>query len=184
MLTVAVVVAVIALLATYLTWTAVRIDRLNVRVERADASLDAQLVRRAAAAEALAAYALRSPGRAAGPAQLVRDFAVSARRGSADKWGTENALTRHVTELALSVDPRADHEVAGLLDDLATASERVDLARAFYNQAVRDARDLRARAAPRVLRLAGRSVVPDFVEMDDTALAAFLEQPTSDRVLP
>ena len=183
MLTVAIVVAVIALAATYLTWTAERIDRLNVRVERADASLDAQLVRRAAAAEALAAFALATPGRAQTPAARVRDLAVTARRGSADKWGTENALTRHVTELILTLD-RGHAEVVGLIDDLATASERVDLARAFYNQAVRDARELRSRAAPRLLRLAGHAVVPDFVEMDDTALPAFSEQPASGPVLP
>ncbi|MDQ1723469.1 MAG: hypothetical protein QOG52_497, partial [Frankiaceae bacterium] len=48
MTTVAAIVAIVAVLATYLTWTAERIDRLNLRVERADASLDAQLVRRSA----------------------------------------------------------------------------------------------------------------------------------------
>jgi hypothetical protein len=47
---VALLVAAVVLLATYLTWTASRLDRLAARVEAAWSALDAQLVRRAAAA--------------------------------------------------------------------------------------------------------------------------------------
>ena len=44
---VAVVVAALALIAWYLSYTAARLDRLHARVEGTLSSLDAQLVRRA-----------------------------------------------------------------------------------------------------------------------------------------
>jgi len=191
--TVAAVVAVIALLATYLTWTAERIDRLNLRVERADASLDAQLVRRSAAAETFAT----SPAVAAVlPARQLADLravAAEARASEAqaahgDRWATENALTVRVIEAALALQ-HAGHEAASaaaadVVADLAAASQRVDLARSFYNQAVRDAREHRARVAPRLLHLAGRAALPPFVDMDDTTLPEVAEQPALRAHLP
>ena len=50
---VAVVVMVVGV-ATYLTWSAGRVDRLHARVAAAEATLDAHLVRRAVAAGTLA----------------------------------------------------------------------------------------------------------------------------------
>ncbi|MCW2667162.1 MAG: hypothetical protein JWN57_2124, partial [Frankiales bacterium] len=47
-------VALVVVLALYVTWTAGRLDRLHARVDAAWAALDAQLVRRAAAARAVA----------------------------------------------------------------------------------------------------------------------------------
>ena len=44
------VVTVVALVATYLTWLAGRVDRLHARAGAASRALDAHLVRRAAAA--------------------------------------------------------------------------------------------------------------------------------------
>src|SRR5688500_15487205 len=46
-------IAVLVLLAAYVTWMAGRLDRLHARLDAAWAALDAQLVRRAAAARAL-----------------------------------------------------------------------------------------------------------------------------------
>src|SRR5438067_12557145 len=48
------VVAAVVLIATYVTWIAARLDRLHARAAAAHAALDAQLVRRAAAAAELA----------------------------------------------------------------------------------------------------------------------------------
>ena len=48
------VVAAVVLIATYVTWIAARLDRLHARAAAAHAALDAQLVRRAAAAAQLA----------------------------------------------------------------------------------------------------------------------------------
>ena len=50
------ILAVAFLLGFYVTWTAGRLDRLHARVDASWAALDAQLVRRAAAARAVAAH--------------------------------------------------------------------------------------------------------------------------------
>lgn len=188
---VAVVVAVVAVLATYLTWTAERIDRLNVRVERAAATLDAHLVRRSAAAQSLAAH---PPARAALPDALVERLtgdAEAARDASrlrnlerqssggrsavaawdAQRTAAEDRLTRDVHEAVLRLDPqRLDERGRALLAELVDVSGRVDLARTFYNQAVRDTRELRSGVVPRALHLAGRARVPSYVEIDDTTV--------------
>jgi hypothetical protein len=44
----------------------------------------------------------------------------------------------------------------------------VQIARGFYNDAVRDTRALRRRRMPRVLHLAGRRGLPLFFDIDDT----------------
>src|SRR5262245_57480325 len=48
------VVALVVVVATYLTWLAARVDRLHERAATAGKALDAHLVRRAAAAAVLA----------------------------------------------------------------------------------------------------------------------------------
>jgi len=103
------------------------------------------------------------------------------------RWATENALTVRVLEAVLSLRHSGADEapsVAGVLTDLAAASQRVDLARSFYNQAVRDAREHRARLAPRLLHLAGRAPLPGFVDLDDTTLPDLAEQPVLRTDLP
>ena len=60
----AAVVALVVLLALYVTWTAGRLDRLHARVDAAWAALDAQLVRRAAAARACSPRCPRARGAA------------------------------------------------------------------------------------------------------------------------
>ena len=49
-------IAALTLLILYVTWTAGRLDRLHARVDAAAAALDAALVRRAAAARAVATH--------------------------------------------------------------------------------------------------------------------------------
>lgn len=179
MTAVAAVVAAVALLATYLTWTAERIDRLNVRVERADASLDAQLVRRAAAAQALVTAAAAAGDLPETAAAHVRSLATTARQHDGDRWAIENTLTRAVTDtvhrLRSAGAAGAPRGLPAELTELVEASERVDLARSFYNQAVRDARELRARVVPRLLRLHGRAGLPRFIELADTTLPEFAD---------
>ena len=196
MTTVAAIVAVIALLATYLTWTAERIDRLNLRVERADASLDAQLVRRSAAAETLAVLAAERGLLPARQLADLRAMAAEARAGAGDRWATENALTGRILECVLGLrftppavgaedlTPVGAQDLTPVLADLAAASQRVDLARSFHNQAVRDAREHRARVAPRLLHLAGNAALPEFIDMDDATLPEVPEHATSRADLP
>ncbi|WP_314033908.1 NUDIX hydrolase [Dietzia sp. CH92] len=56
---------------------------------------------------------------------------------------------------------------ADLAAELEDAGDRVSMARRFYNDAVRDTRALRDQTAVRVLRLAGRAPMPDYVELVD-----------------
>lgn len=152
----------VILLVAYVTWTAGRLDRMHARVDAAWAALDAQLVRRAAAARALAPLLPDGPDRA----RLERAAAQAlAATGDDRREAVENALS-----LAL-------HDALGGLPEpvdaaeLRTAATRVALARSFHNAAVKDTRSLRFRRVPRLLRLAGHRAMPGYFEIDDTVLA-------------
>jgi hypothetical protein len=167
---VVVVVAAVALAATYLTWTAQRLDRLHARVETSAAALDGRLARRAGAVTAFA-----NPGRL--PAEMSVDLLAAARLAAdtdglgADREAAENRLSRAL-QAAVTGFPQAfalgadDPELAGLLGAVTKAA----LARRFYNDAVRDSRALRGRRLPRWLHLAGRAKLPHYFEMDDMPL--------------
>lgn len=159
------VIAGIVLLASYVTWTAGRLDRLHARVDAAWAALDAQLVRRAAAARAL--LALLPAG-----SEHDRLERAASRALDADDEGREviendlsSALRRAVPLL-----PEGE-EGARALAELEGTASRVGLARSFHNSAVHDTRTLRRRRLPRALRLAGHRALPRFFDMDDTSLA-------------
>lgn len=152
------------LIGFYLSWTAGRLDRLHARVDAAWAALDAQLVRRAAAARAVAAH-LDDPV----AAQALDEAATAALEGAHDQREVlENDLSRAL-KAAL---PMLVHDAAGeaALAELQTASTRVGLARSFHNEAVKDTRAIRFRRIPRAVRLAGRRAMPQFFEIDDTAV--------------
>lgn len=156
----ALVAIAVVIIATYATWTAGRLDRLHARVDAAEAALDAQLVRRAVAAEAL-------PRQLAGDhTDEVRSAARAAR--SADREGrepAENDLSRVLMQLGLD---RESPELA----ELSMAAARVGLARQFYNDAVRDTRAVRFKPVVRLFRLSGGRPMPAYFEIDDTGLAA------------
>ena len=164
MITVVIVVAVVALLFTWVTFTAARVDRLHHRVDAARAALDAALVRRAATAHALVDRSTDTLG-----AELtgrLRDAVRTALdAGEADREAAENDLSGALAALPAGVDPER-------LVDLREASTRVVLARRFYNDAVRDTRALRGRWVPRLLRLGGRRAVPGFFEINEVTPSA------------
>lgn len=164
MSTTAYLVGVIVLLASYVTWTAGRLDRMHARVDAAWAALDAQLVRRAAAARALL------PQLPPGPEARALDAAASAalEAGEEGREAVENALSRALRSATplLPAGPEAEHVRA----ELETAASRVGLARSFHNSAVNDTRALRRKRLPRALRLAGHRALPGFFDVDDTAL--------------
>ncbi len=172
------VVTAVAVLATYLTWLAGRLDRLHGRVEAARASLDAQLVRRAAAAGELATYARGQSGWAGVDVggELAAASAAARVAAPADREVVENDLSRALRgALAALPSPIAAGSGADsgrLLAELEAASTRVVLARRFYNDAVRDTRALRSRRVSRWLRLAGHAPLPAYFEIDDTAVVA------------
>ena len=163
---VAAVVAAI-LLTLWVSFTATRLDRLHARVDAAQAALDAQLVRRAAALLHVAQGT--GIGLSETDHRRYEDIAQNALIGApGNRQAVENAVGRAVHELAagaVPLPPDADRE-------LREAAERVLIARRFYNDAVRDTRTLRSGRMPRLLRLAGRRELPDFFDIDDTTPVA------------
>lgn len=157
-------VAVAIVLSMWVTFTLTRLDRLHARVDAARAALDAQLVRRAAALLQVADELAPNMERA--QYEHVAQQALS-RTGTGSREHAENAVSRAVTTLV---------ESGGLGPDAAAelreAAARVQVARRFYNDAVRDTRALRARRMPRLLRLAGRAELPQFFDIDDTEPAS------------
>jgi hypothetical protein len=156
-------VFVAVLLTMWITFTLTRLDRLHARVDAAQAALDAQLVRRAAAllhvAEAV------DSGVAEHRRAYYETVAGAALNvGPAERHGVENAVGRALTELAASTPPVREDAAA----ELREAAARVLISRRFYNDAVRDTRTLRARRMPRMLHLAGRRAMPQFFDIDDT----------------
>ncbi len=162
-LIVAVVVAI--LLTLWVTFTLTRLDRLHARVDAAQAAMDAQLVRRAAALlhAAESADSGVPDARRAEFDRIARE-ALAAADADVRRQETENAVGRAVSELA-GAPALLRPDVA---EELQEAAARVLIARRFYNDAVRDTRALRVRRLPRLFRMAGRRAMPEFFDIDDT----------------
>lgn len=180
-----VLIVAAGLLAAYLT--AHRLDRLHIRTDLARASLAGALERRHTVAAAIArdladrdpetsrrvAHAVaharaRPPGAVAGvdPApdpdrRRWPDRDEPGADDAPDAERAENALGMLLAGLDIAALP------ADLVDELEDALDRVAMARRFYNDSVRDTRSLREQAGVRVLRLAGRAPMPDYVELVD-----------------
>src|SRR5262245_48409099 len=134
------VVALVVLVATYVTWLAARIDRLHARSAAAFAALDAHLVRRAAAAAEL--------GEGLGdPAVQAAAKAVLAAHPD-DRELAENDLTRALKAAGIGPDQPGEED-----DAVIAASRRVALARQVHNDLVRDALGQRRRPIVRLMRL-------------------------------
>jgi len=160
-LTVAVVTGVLAVLLAvgwYLSYAAVRLDRLHTRLEATAAALDAQVVRRAECAIETA-YA-----RGLDPASAT--LLLDAARGSLDHdgpWTRE----RQASESAMTRLMRVVLPEPGNFPEIHECAVRVRLARRFHNEAVEQTRRVRQRPVVRVLRLAGHTELPERVEFDD-----------------
>jgi hypothetical protein len=154
----------VLLLVVWTAWTLTRLRRLEDRVARAWTALDTQLQRRAGLAEELARNFPAAVGEER--AAYLAAFAADARApAEGDRELAENVLGRELRELPedLSGVPRA------LQADLAGTAVRVGLARRFYNDAVRDIRELRRRRLPRLLRLHASRPLPRFFDIDERA---------------
>lgn len=163
----AVVVAV--LLTVWVSFTLTRLDRLHARVDAAQAAMDAQLVRRAAALLHVAESPDSGlPDRLRAGYEHIATRALGTTAADAAREDAENAVGRAVRELA----ERPEALRADAAGELQEAAARVLIARRFYNDAVRDTRALRARRLPRLFRMAGRRAMPQFFDIDDTPPAA------------
>jgi hypothetical protein len=170
-LALAVVVAI--LLTSWVTFTATRLDRLHARVDAAQAALDVQLVRRAAAVQHVADSSRAELGPAT--ADRLAEVAHRAlRETSGDREPIENEVGKAANELAgLRTTLAPAHAPA--LREVAEAAAKVVIARGFFNDAVRDTRALRGRRMPRLFRLAGHRELPQFFDIDDST-----QWPTTD----
>ena len=158
------VVVVVVAIATYLTWVAARVDRLHHRVAAAEAALDAQLVRRAAAAVTLAELDGTLGERAAG----LREASVAALRAVDDgRELAENQLTRALRGLAL---PDSDGPVGRAAAEVVSASRRVELARQVHTDLVRDTLAARRRPVVRLLGLDRRHRRPAYFDIEEPVL--------------
>jgi hypothetical protein len=161
-------VAVVSLIALYLRSLAGRLDRLHVRAEGARDALDAQLIRRSAAAVELAYSGLLDP---ATSVLLAQEALLAQAATEPDRASAESELTGAL-HAAFADDATVDlleSSVRGkeLTEVLRSACHRVMLARRFANEAVRTTQALRERRLVRWLRLAGTAPYPREFEMDD-----------------
>src|SRR4051812_30334171 len=163
---------VVVLFGIYLSWTAGRLDRLHNRVGAAWASLDAQLVRRAAVSGEIAHAATV---RGLLPVDACADLTATSGRAldavPEERAAAENDLGR---TLRRALDAKgqeainADIEMAPLLSVLEIAMTKVVLARRFHATAVEDTVALRKTRVVRWFRLAGSAPFPKYFDIDDT----------------
>jgi hypothetical protein len=169
--------------AWYLSYSAARLDRLHAKVEGAMSVLDAQLVRRAEAALELANSDVLDPA----SALLIAEAATECLERTTEHPVTDDLLDgqhfggREQVESDLtaalaaalpepvveSLRARDDELVADALDRVSASALRVQLARRFHNDAVRDVRRVRAKWSVRMFGLAGYAALPEPVVFDD-----------------
>ncbi|MFK3984190.1 hypothetical protein ACI2K4_27935 [Micromonospora sp. NPDC050397] len=154
-------IVVIALVTIYLSWTAGRVDRLHVRVASAARSLDAHLLRRAAAAAVLAeeSYSV----------ELYAAARIALDAGPQEREAAENDLTRQLRSIPLTEDDAATSAVVA-------ASRRLGLARQVHTDLVRDALGARRRPVVRLFRMARKHERPTYFDVDDPTLHPRPEQ--------
>jgi hypothetical protein len=150
------VVAVVVLIGTYVTWLAARLDRLHLRAASARRALDAQLVRRAAAAAVLAEQA-----------ETPQDELYAAARTALDapngeREAAENDLTKRLRELDGN-EAKAD---PALVEAVEAAGRRLALARQVDTDSVRDALILREHHIVGWLGLARKHSRPTYFDID------------------
>lgn len=174
----AVFVMVLALgIGLWLSWTAQRLDRMHHRIDLARASLDAQLLRRSGVALELATSGTLDPARSL----LLVDAAHGARAAAPEDLESAESDLSQTLRVVLD-DPdelhvlREDEALGPLLDELAAACRKIELARRFHNDVVVSARALRSRRRVRRLRLTGRASRPMTVDLDDVPPSALLAE--------
>lgn len=153
-----------------LTALAGRIDRLHHRIDLSRATLDAQLVRRARAVEALATSGLLDPAASIVLAQAASHSRNADPADALERGVAESEMSRDLREVfstpEVVADLRSAAEGQELLDDLSSACTQVALARRFLNDGVQAARLLRSGRLVRWFRLAGYAPQPAMMEMD------------------
>lgn len=155
---------VVVLVGVWVYSTAHRLDRLHVRTDAAWIALDSALGRRAAVVRAAVAAGVADPHLA-----TLADRAERAPRSG--RGDAENELSAALSSALSSARRQARAESAPVREspqlaaELADAEARVQLARRFHNDAVRDTLALRGRRPVQLLRLGGTAALPAYFEL-------------------
>lgn len=154
-----------------LSWTAGRLDRMHIRLATARASLDRQLVDRAAATVRVATSGPTDPASAmvlVGAAEEARTSAGTGAHG-AHESALSQALRAVLGDEAVVSElwRNADGPDRAALSELAAACERVRLARGFHDDLVARTQAMRLRRLVRWFRLAGHAPWPTPYLVDD-----------------
>ncbi|MGH3544325.1 MAG: hypothetical protein ACRDPW_00085 [Mycobacteriales bacterium] len=155
--------------ALYVTWLAARLRRLYTRCRAAEQALRLALTRRAlVAGDTVAAHAACC-GNGAVAVQLAASQALHA--AADEREAAESDLTRALQaaiHTAVSDGQLSAERLRRVFDDVLTQNRRVEMARALYNDAVRDTCALRRSWQLRALRLAAHRTRPGYFDIDTT----------------
>ena len=167
----AIVLVVLVVIAWYLTYSAARLDRLHTRVEATYAALDAQLVRRAEASLELANSGRLDPASsfvlASAAAESLAHVGDDERERAATESDVSEALAAVLPPEVVTELRDRDELSHDVLQRVAAAGARVQLARRFHNDAVSDVRRVRRKPVVRAFRLAGHTDLPESIDFDD-----------------
>lgn len=160
-------------LSVWCSWTAARLDRMHLRLELAQASLEALLQQRASVAMELAVGGLSDPA----SALLLLEAAREARDrdgGGPARWLAESDLTAAL--MALDLPAAGDEE---LMAELVSTARRAGMARRIHNDIAATTRLLHERRRVRWFHLAGHAAWPEMVDFDDRADFTSVTTPSS-----
>jgi len=158
------------LFAWYLSNVAGRLDRLHLKAEAAKLSLDTQLALRTSSVGRLIEklnnqnYEIK---------ELPEVWQEAIKREAEDitddlQWQYESSLTVAINNLVTNQPELLTHpEFEAIISDIAQASRRVQYAKAFHNDAQKNALKVRQRPLVKIFRLAGRAKLPALIEFDD-----------------
>ncbi|GAA0933038.1 hypothetical protein [Nonomuraea longicatena] len=158
----------VVLAAVYVSWRAGRLDRLHIRLELAQESLEAALMRRRSVVLLLAGSRLLDPATSLVLAAAAHEARIA---GPEEREHAESDLSR---TLRAALDQERFRERlseapggAELLEEVDEAVAKVVYSRRFHNNAVAATRVAQRRWLARTLRLAGHTEFPQFFEIDD-----------------
>lgn len=167
---------VLVLFALYLSQVAGRLDRLHLRIEASWSALEVQLARRSGMVSELAGSGALDPASSV----VLAESAAAARESEPDDFDAVSATESELTHaLAATFSERDDVDALdeasgdGAAEQLLAACRRVQLARRFYNDAVRACLAIRERRLVQWFRLAGHTPLPRTVEFDDSLPPGF-----------
>ncbi len=157
-----ILLAMILAIGWYVSYTAVRLDRLHHRLDATAAALEAQLVRRAQGAADLAYEGVLDPASAALVLEAAHDTLQHHGPWTHQRAEAESSLTQILNLVAADLSHNKQSEI----EDRAL---RVRLARTFHNEAVTITRSVREQSLVRWLHLAGHTDLPQHVVFIDHA---------------